>query len=92
MEKALAGTALSQDHEVARADLPFEFMLNATRLEQKIANHLFTERTGLLFEQLKPLLIQAAEKGLLTINDQFWQITPLGRRYTNNLQALFLPD
>ena len=34
MEQALAGQALSQDDEVARAELPFEFMLNALRLRE----------------------------------------------------------
>ena len=33
MDHALAGQAVTQDDEVARADLPFEFMLNALRLK-----------------------------------------------------------
>jgi coproporphyrinogen III oxidase-like Fe-S oxidoreductase len=34
MDNALAGQAVAQDDEVARADLPFEFMLNALRLKE----------------------------------------------------------
>ncbi|HMA06376.1 MAG TPA: radical SAM family heme chaperone HemW, partial [Ramlibacter sp.] len=34
MDKAMAGSALTQDGEVARDDLPFEFMLNALRLRE----------------------------------------------------------
>lgn len=85
-------TFLAAKEQVSTESLLFEFMLNTTRLEQTIANNLFTERTGLSFELLKPLLSQAADKGLITLNDKYWQITALGRRYTNDLQAMFLPD
>ena len=71
-------------------DLIFEFMLNATRLQQPIANALFTERTGLNFDHLQPGLNEARNKGLITLNTTHWQITPFGRRYTNDLQSLFL--
>ena len=37
MDKRLAGERLAQDEEVARADLPFEFMLNALRLREGFA-------------------------------------------------------
>ena len=47
MERALAGQAVSQEHEVPLADLPFEFMLNALRLRQGFALSEFCERTGL---------------------------------------------
>lgn len=81
------------EREVVTPDsLLFEFMLNATRLEQAIPHALFSERTGLPFDRLHPLLVHAASKGLITLDERFWQITPFGRRYTNDLQALFLPD
>ena len=47
MEKALAGQALTQDEEVPRAELPFEYMLNALRLAEGFDLTRFTERTGL---------------------------------------------
>jgi oxygen-independent coproporphyrinogen-3 oxidase len=34
MDKALAGTGGKPENEVSRADLPFEFMLNALRLRK----------------------------------------------------------
>jgi putative oxygen-independent coproporphyrinogen III oxidase len=37
MDNALAGQAVAQDDEVARADLPFEYMLNALRLKEGFA-------------------------------------------------------
>ena len=78
--------------EVSKAELIFEFMLNTTRLQQAIPKTLFTERTGLGFDRLAPGLLKAQTKGLLNINAQDWQITPFGRRYTNDLQAIFLPE
>src|SRR5665811_2114377 len=47
MDKARAGNALAQDHEVARDDLAFEFMLNALRLRDGFDLAQFSERTGL---------------------------------------------
>jgi len=76
--------------EVNRHDLIFEFMLNATRLEQAIPTSLFTQRTGLPYADLVPLLQQAEQKGLVNIQETHWQITPLGRRYTNDFQAIFI--
>lgn len=69
----------------------FEFMLNATRLEQIIPYDLFTERTGLAQGFLLPLLHLAQEQGLAQLYPLAWQVTPMGRRFTNDLQALFLP-
>ena len=82
---------LAQKQVVAPDDLIFEFMLNTTRLQQPIAQTLFSERTGLDNTLLMPKLLQAEKKGLLYIRDNHWQISPLGRQYTNDLQALFLP-
>ncbi|WP_028372117.1 radical SAM family heme chaperone HemW [Legionella lansingensis] len=72
--------------------LIFEFMLNTTRLQQPISNQLFYERTGLRFGILKPYLQKAADKKLIKMQEDQWQVTDLGRRYTNDLQALFLLD
>lgn len=85
-------TFLAAKEQLSTDSLLFEFMLNTTRLEQVIANTLFSERTGLPLSSLKPLLAKAEQKGLISVNDTSWQITPLGRRYTNDLQAIFLPD
>ncbi len=82
---------LASIEEVCDADLVFEFMLNTTRLEQPISNSLFTLRTGLEFGFLLPKLQQAEAKGFIKTTKTDWQITSFGRRYTNDLQALFLP-
>ncbi|CDZ76727.1 Oxygen-independent coproporphyrinogen-III oxidase 1 [Legionella massiliensis] len=83
---------MAASEQVSTDSLIFEFMLNASRLEQAIDNSLFQERTGLPFDNLKPLLAKAEQTGLITMTESNWQITALGRRYTNNLQAMFLPE
>ena len=83
---------LAETTQINDAELVFEFMLNTTRLQQAIPKILFEERTGLSINRLTPLLLNAETRGLVHIDDAHWQITPLGRQFTNDLQALFLPD
>ncbi|WP_025385154.1 radical SAM family heme chaperone HemW [Legionella oakridgensis] len=83
---------LAAVEKVSTDDLIFEFMLNTTRLQQPIPLSLFKERTGLELELLLPKLLKAQSQNLIYLDETHWQVTPFGRRYTNNLQALFLPD
>ena len=82
---------ISSNKIVTAADLIFEFMLNTTRLEQAIPYTLFTERTGLALTAIMPLLKHAETKDFLILEHDHWRITPFGRRFTNDLQSLFLP-
>ena len=70
----------------------FEFMLNTTRLNQPIDNTLLQERTGLSFNACRPLFQKAETLGLLRCTPTSWHVTDMGRRYTNDLQELFLGD
>lgn len=92
MERALAGDAIAQESEVTRADMPFEFMLNATRLSEGFALQDFAERTGLPLSALQPGLQKAEAQGL--IERDLAQVRPTARGFDflNDLQALFLPD
>ena len=67
-------------------------MLNSTRLEQPIPFSLFEERTFLPRTALLPLIKIAAAKKLLSYTETQWQLTALGRQFTNDLQALFLVE
>ncbi len=87
-----ATTLLPYHTKLSTADKVFEFMLNATRLNQPIAHQLFNERTKLPFSELKPKLEVAAAQHFIDLSDTHWQVTSHGRRYTNDLQALFLSD
>ncbi|MEJ7929349.1 radical SAM family heme chaperone HemW [Ramlibacter sp. AN1015] len=92
MEKALAGTPLAQEHEVARAELPFEFMLNALRLKEGFALRAFTERTGLPVSAIQAPLEEAERKGLVVRTLDHVQPTVRGFDFLSDLQALFLGD
>ncbi len=92
MDKALAGAALASQSEVARHDLPFEFMLNALRLREGFALSLFTERTGLPITAIQAALEQAQRLGLLERDLARAWPTPRGFDFLSDLQALFLAD
>ncbi|MBN8509311.1 MAG: oxygen-independent coproporphyrinogen III oxidase-like protein [Burkholderiales bacterium] len=91
MDEALAGQAVSNEHEVARAELPFEFMLNALRLKDGFERALFAERTGLPASAIEAGLQQAQARGLLEADLKRIRPTPRGFDFLSDLQALFLP-
>ena len=91
IEQALAGAALSQDHEVARAELPFEFMLNALRLREGFEAALFGQRTGLPASTISAAVQQAVQRGLLQVDLQHMRPSERGFDFLSDLQALFLP-
>jgi oxygen-independent coproporphyrinogen-3 oxidase len=90
MEQALAGHAVAQDDEVARADLPFEYMLNALRLRNGFGLRDFTERTGLAITAIQKGLEEAERKGL--IERDFARVRPTikGFDFLSDLQEIFL--
>ena len=92
MDKALAGQAITQEIEVARADLPFEFMLNALRLRDGFALQDFAQKTGLPVSALQSGLDEAERRGF--IERDLLRVRPSvrGFDFLNDLQALFLSD
>ncbi len=91
MDHARKGHAVAQEHEVSRADLPFEYMLNALRLREGFALRDFTERTGLPVSAIERGLSQAQERGLVMRSLDRVQPTERGFDFLSDLQALFLP-
>ena len=91
MEKALGGQAVSNDEEVARKTLPFEFMLNALRLKEGFDLSLFPERTGLPMSAVRSTLDEAQQRGLITQTGPQVVPTARGFDFLSDLQALFLP-
>ena len=92
MAGALAGRAIAQDDDVRRADLPFEFMLNALRLQEGFALQDFTARTGLAITAIAAGLQQAEAQGLITRDMERVRPTQRGFDFLSDLQALFLAD
>jgi oxygen-independent coproporphyrinogen-3 oxidase len=91
MAQALEGSAIAQEFEVSRAELPFEFMLNALRLAEGFDLSLFTERTGLPASAIAAALAQAQERGLMGCALNHARPSTRGFDFLNDLQALFLP-
>ncbi|MGB2816482.1 MAG: radical SAM family heme chaperone HemW [Burkholderiaceae bacterium] len=91
LERAARGEFLSEHVEVARRDLPFEFMLNALRLADGVPTAMFSDRTGLPASAIQELLEKAEQRGLLDPDPARIRPTALGRRFLTDLQALFLP-
>ena len=92
MAGALAGRAIAQDEDVRRADLPFEYMLNALRLRDGFALQEFTERTGLAITAIARGLQEAEARGLIQRDMGHVRPTERGFDFLSDLQSLFLAD
>jgi putative oxygen-independent coproporphyrinogen III oxidase len=92
MDNALAARAVAQSDEVGIAELPFEFMLNALRLEDGFTLAQFGERTGLAITAIQRGLEEAERKGLVERDlARVWP-TARGLDFLSDLQAIFLPE
>jgi len=92
LEQATAGRPLQEEILVSRADVGFEFMLNALRLADGVPAALFAERTGYPLSLVARGLDAATRKGLLEADPAVVKPTALGRRFLNDLMALFLAE
>jgi len=92
MEAAGKGNAVAEEHELARADLGFEFMLNALRLTEGFDPNLFGERTGMPINAIEKDLNAAEAKGLIYRDFRVIRPTELGQRFLNDLQEMFLAE
>jgi len=91
MEAAGQGNPPHEQREVQPQEAPFEFMMNALRLNGGFPARLFEERTGLPLTAVLRELDEAERRGLITRDDERIRPTPLGRRFLNDLLQLFLP-
>ncbi|OGS90325.1 MAG: YggW family oxidoreductase [Gallionellales bacterium GWA2_60_18] len=83
---------VQEEHEVAPADLGFEFMMNALRLNEGFDSALFQERTSLPLLSIRRELEEAEKKGLLLRDGQRIAPTELGKRFLNDLLEIFLRE
>lgn len=84
-------SAFCEERDVDPAERLFEFALNAFRLKAGLPRVLAQARAGVPVDPTLPPWREAAGRGLLAIDDKSLRPTPLGFRYLNDLQALFLP-
>lgn len=92
LEGATRGDFVQERRDVAVAELPFEFMMNALRLTGGVPRRLFSERTGLPLAVIETELADARRRGLLDITPEDIRPTEHGRRFLNDLLTLFLRD
>lgn len=93
LEEAGARRSLvAERHEVAPAERPFEFMLNALRLVEGFPLNRFAERTGVPLVDIAEPLTRAETQGLIERDSLTVRPTARGLAFLNDLQALFLPE
>jgi coproporphyrinogen III oxidase-like Fe-S oxidoreductase len=92
MAQAIAGNAIQESHDVGVADMGFEFMMNALRLNHGFEIRLFAERAGVPLSRVLKPLDAAEQRGLITRDHQRITPTVRGRRFLNELLQLFLPE
>ena len=92
IEQVESGSIDDRECEIKGADIAFEFMLNALRLQDGFTESDFTSRTGLSVDTVTERLSQAAQNGMIErVDGPGWRPTPLGLRFQNDLTASFLP-
>ena len=91
--QAAAGSAaaIGGEEYVAPQQRPFEFMLNALRLVEGFSLAAFQARCGLPVEAIAAPLEEAVARGWLEHSGERVVPTALGRRFNNDVVALFLP-
>jgi putative oxygen-independent coproporphyrinogen III oxidase len=91
VERAGAAGAVQERKAVPAADLPFEFAMNALRLNDGFRLPEFEQRTGLAAATIEPVLAQAAARGWLERDADHVRPSARGRALLNPLVRLFLP-
>ena len=92
LAQVAAGRPVQDEFDVAAEELPFEFMMNALRLNQGFETALFAERTGLSLEGIENTLQQAEQDGLIERTPGCIAPTRHGQRFLNRLLERFLAD
>jgi putative oxygen-independent coproporphyrinogen III oxidase len=76
---------------VPAAELPFEYLLNALRLNEGFEQHEFEARTGLPVTVVGAGFAAAQQRGLLERRGKRWRASARGFHFLNDLLALLLP-
>jgi oxygen-independent coproporphyrinogen-3 oxidase len=87
---AMSPRAISRQ-PVARADLPFEFMMNALRLTNGFDLDVFTARTGLDWSAVASTFDAFQSRGLVEIAAEACKPTPFGVSFVNEMLLELLP-
>jgi putative oxygen-independent coproporphyrinogen III oxidase len=92
LDHAHGAQRIGGDEYIAPDARPFEFMLNALRLNEGADLVSFEARTGLARDVLQSAFSTAEKRGWLEIKGNRFRASALGQRFLNDLVALFLPN
>ena len=92
LERSARADAFGTFDAVATTQLPFEFMLNALRLNEGATIGEFEQRTGISRDALAGPLASARERAWIEADPARLQPTENGHRFLNDLIELFLPE
>ena len=92
LANASSDARIGGDDPIALENRPFDYMLNALRLVEGFALSDFESRTGLNRSAIAQELDHAILRGWLEREGDRMLPTELGRRFTNDVIGLFLPD
>lgn len=90
MQGAERGEHIAETRTISPSELPFEFMMNALRLNEGFPTPLFARHTGLPLTACLAGLQAAEAKGLIERDLETLRPTGKGRRFLNELLMLFL--
>jgi oxygen-independent coproporphyrinogen-3 oxidase len=92
MQRAAASSRIVNSQTVELDDSCIEFMMNAMRLKQGVAAHLFLTRTGLPLSRFQDLLTMAQAAGLLHWDYKILRPTEKGFLFLNDLLSIFIAE
>jgi putative oxygen-independent coproporphyrinogen III oxidase len=79
-----------QFKRIDAADMPFEFMMNALRLNDGVEAKFYPERTGISLDVLNVRLVSLRQRKLLVEDPQRLSCTPQGHMFLNSVLEEFL--
>jgi oxygen-independent coproporphyrinogen-3 oxidase len=90
MDGVASGEAILSSQVIGAESLPFEFFMNALRLNGGVSTDLFEKRTALPVNVVRSRLKALERRGLVTSSDSFIQPTAMGARFLNEVLQEFL--
>lgn len=90
LKEVAAGRPAQEESQVEATQLPFEFLMNALRLNGGFDPALFEARTSRPLITIQAQLQAAAREGLLDLQPDWIAPTDTGRRFLNRLLERFL--
>jgi len=91
MRDVWTGSSVVEDRILEPGERVFEFFLNQLRLRSGVLKHQLEPRTGVAWKDVSERVRIAVDKGFLKEENEVLSPTELGWRFSNEVQAIFLP-